>query len=170
MKIHIIGGPASGKTWLANHLSSQFKVSAFNLDDIFWDKNSDRYGIQTSPEKRDDELRKILAFPSWIIEGVYYSWLMHSFQSADLIVVLKVPTALRDFRILKRFVKRKSGIHKTKHESIANVLQLIMWNHRYHKNNLLPALEFISDYKEKTIFPETTHQVIEEIKKRNIFA
>ena len=38
MKIHIIGGPGSGKTWLADRLSAEFNVPAFDLDDIFWDR------------------------------------------------------------------------------------------------------------------------------------
>ena len=168
MKIHIIGGPASGKTWLAQIISNQFDIPTFDLDEIFWDRNADRYGIRTLPKKRDGELKNILIRNSWIIEGVYYSWLMNSFQAADLIMVLKTPTILRDVRIIRRFVKRKLGIIKTKKESIADLWRLIKWNHGYDNNNLRPALDFISDYKEKIIFPNTQNQVIQEIKKRNL--
>ncbi len=168
MKIHIKGGPASGKTWLAQFISSQFDIPTFDLDDIFWDRNADRYGIRTLPKKRDDELKNILSCDSWIIEGVYYSWLMNSFKAADLIIVLKTPTILRDLRIMRRFIKRKLGTLKTKKESIADFWRLLKWNHGYNENNLSPALDSISEYKEKTIFPKTQSQVVQEIKKRNL--
>jgi len=168
MKIHIIGGPASGKTWLAQFISSQFQVPTFDLDDIFWDRNADRYGIRSLPQKRDDELQNILSCDSWIIEGVYYSWLMNSFKAADLIIVLKTPTILRDLRIMRRFIKRKLGMLKTKKESIADFWRLLKWNHGYNENNLSSALDSISEYKEKIIYPKTQRQVVQEIKKRNL--
>lgn len=34
MKIHIIGGPGSGKTFLAEKLSSQFWIPHYDLDDL----------------------------------------------------------------------------------------------------------------------------------------
>lgn len=168
MKIHIIGGPASGKTWLAQFISNQFDIPTFDLDEIFWDRNADRYGIRTLPKKRDDELTNIISCDSWIIEGVYYSWLTNSFKAADLIIVLKTPTILRDIRILRRFMKRKLGILKTKKESIADFWRLLKWNHGYNENNLSPAMDFISEYNEKIIFPNTKDQAIQEIKKRNL--
>ena len=58
MKIHIIGGPASGKTWLAQFIASQFDIPAFDLDEIFWDRNADRYGIRTLPKKRSESLKR----------------------------------------------------------------------------------------------------------------
>jgi adenylate kinase family enzyme len=51
MKIHIIGGPGCGKTWLAQHLSTKFNVPTFDLDDIFWDRSANRYGIKASTKK-----------------------------------------------------------------------------------------------------------------------
>ena len=42
-KIHIIGPPASGKTYFVNKLSKKFDIKHFDLDDIFWDKTVNRY-------------------------------------------------------------------------------------------------------------------------------
>jgi len=168
MKIHIIGGPGSGKTWLAGHLSAEFNFPAFDLDDIFWDRKADRYGIRNSPEIRDAELRAIISREPWIIEGVYYARLMESFAKTDLIIVLETPVLLRDMRILRRFIKRKMGVARTKKESLRDLWQLIIWNHGYDNNNLRPALDFISDFKEKIVIYKTYDQIVDESKKRGI--
>ncbi|MFH0701512.1 MAG: hypothetical protein V2A62_03685 [Candidatus Woesearchaeota archaeon] len=49
-KIHIIGGPGSGKSYAAKRLSQLLKIPHFDLDELHWDKNANRYGIKT-PEK-----------------------------------------------------------------------------------------------------------------------
>ena len=168
MKLHIIGGPGSGKTWLADRLSAEFNVPAFDLDDIFWDRNANRYGIRNSPEKRHAELRAILRHKSWIVEGVYYAWLMESFHDADLIVILETFALLRDIRIIRRFIKRKLGVVKTKKETLHDFWQLISWNHGYDKNNLKPAWDFISGFKDKIVIYETYDQIVDELKSNSV--
>ena len=49
---------------------------------------------------------------SWIIEGVYYSWVQQSFEDADKIYVLDMPRYLYISRIVIRSIKRKLGIQK----------------------------------------------------------
>ncbi len=41
VKIHILGGPGSGKTTLAQNLAAKFHVPHYDLDQIGW-KNGDR--------------------------------------------------------------------------------------------------------------------------------
>lgn len=43
MKIHIIGGSGSGKTYLANRLSQEYKVEHYDLEDLQWDNKADSY-------------------------------------------------------------------------------------------------------------------------------
>lgn len=50
MKIHIIGGSGTGKTYLAKKLSEKFNIPHFDLDDLFWDNSSDRYGVKMPVE------------------------------------------------------------------------------------------------------------------------
>lgn len=168
LKIHIIGGPGSGKTWIAHQLSGVYSVPTFDLDDIFWDKNAHHYGVKAPPKKRNSELKKILSNRSWIVEGVYYSWLKDSFHLADLIIILKTSIWLRDARILRRFVKRKLGMITTKKESLNDLQRLIKWNHGYDNNNLKTALAFVSEYQDKIIFPRNQNQIIREINLRKL--
>jgi hypothetical protein len=119
-------------------------------------------------KNRDSELLTILKGDSWIIEGVYYSWLMKSFKVSDLIVVLQTSMLLRDLNIIRRFIIRELGILRSKEESLRDFWRLIKWNHDYDKNNLRPALDFISDFKEKTVVYETYDQILQQIRIRDI--
>ena len=53
MKIHIIGCSGTGKSYLAKRLSEKYNIPHFDLDDIFWDNSSDRYGVKMPDEKRN---------------------------------------------------------------------------------------------------------------------
>ena len=168
MKIHILGGPGSGKTFIALHISEKYGVPRFDLDDLFWDRDANRYGVRSEPEKRDAELRSIVNRESWIIEGVYFAWLRRSFERADIIVVLTPSVWLRDWRVLRRFIKRKLGMVPAKKESLLDFYRLIEWNHGYDRDNLKRTLDFIKGFESKIVYCGTFDQVIDEIEKRKL--
>ena len=70
MKIHIIGGPGSGKSFLADRLSRQLGIPHYDLDDLQWD-NAAGYGTKPDPPERDALLSQILQKEAWVIEGDY---------------------------------------------------------------------------------------------------
>lgn len=151
-KIHIIGGPGSGKTYLSDVIAKNFNIDRYDLDDIFWDNAVDAYGIKADEKKRDKDLLKILAGDSWVIEGVYYGWLYRSFQKADIIFVLKTNVFLRDWRIIKRFLMRKTGRqYAGKKETLGQLVNLIKWNHSYDANQLKEAEKMIKVFNYKTV-------------------
>ena len=94
MKIHIIGCSGSGKTYLANKLSKKYNIPRFDLDEIYWDNSQNDYGIKRTEEMRDYLFSEVLENNSWIVEGVYYSWVERGFREADLIYVLDMPDYL----------------------------------------------------------------------------
>ena len=65
-KIHIIGGPGSGKSYMAKLISNQINIKNYNLDDIFWDNSSNTFGIKSDTKIRDINLQNILSNSSWI--------------------------------------------------------------------------------------------------------
>ncbi|MBZ9632933.1 DNA topology modulation protein FlaR [Clostridium sp. FP1] len=137
-KIHIIGGPGSGKTYISQKISKNLHIERYDLDELFWDK-SNSYDTKSDINKRNENLRMILSKESWIIEGVYYSWLQDSFIKSDIVFILKPKVLKRDWRIIKRFVKRKLGLLSSKRGSIKGLIDLIVWNHKYDKKNLIQA-------------------------------
>jgi adenylate kinase family enzyme len=148
-RIHIIGGPGSGKSYAARHLSSHLGIPAYDLDDLFWDRAAQRYGARTSEIDRDARLLAITKEDAWVIEGGYYRWLKPSFERSEIICVLSPNVYWRDWRIVKRWASRKVGIAPTKRESLADLYRLIQWNHKYDLDNLRRAMNFIREFENK---------------------
>ncbi len=151
MKIHIIGGPGSGKTYLANELSGNLGIPHFDLDELQWDNRSGDYGTKRDPDERDVLLEKILQRNDWIIEGVYYSWCGKCFEQADRIYLLSVPRHVYRYRIIRRFVRRKTGLEKGKKETLKSLTALLKWADKFQQKNLNEIREILTSYPEKVI-------------------
>jgi hypothetical protein len=135
---------------------------------LVWDNAAQSYGVRASDTERDAKLMSITAEDTWIIEGVYYHWLRPSFERTDIIFVLRPSVFLRDWRILKRFVKRKFGIMPTKKERVLDLYRLIEWNHKYDGDNLRQALDFIRDFEHKIVACRCADDVLSCVAKRII--
>lgn len=151
MKIHIIGGPGSGKTFLAEKLSKELGVPHYDLDDLQWDNQSDSYGEKRAPAERDRLLADILEHKDWIIEGVYYAWCQQCFADADKIYALSVPRYKYRYRIIGRFVRRKLGLEKGKKETLKSLSQLLKWADKYQQINLVEIRKLLAPYSDKVI-------------------
>ena len=151
MKIHIIGGPGSGKSFLAEKLSKELGISHFDLDDLQWDNKSASYGVKRSPDERDRLLNDVLSHNDWIIEGVYYAWCQQCFADADRIYVLNVPRYKYRYRIIRRFVRRKLGLEKGKKENLKSLRELLKWADKYQKVNLVEIRKLLIPYSDKVI-------------------
>jgi adenylate kinase family enzyme len=151
MKIHIIGGPGSGKTFLAEKLSKELGISHFDLDDLQWDNKSASYGVKRSPDERDRLLNNVLSHNDWIVEGVYYAWCQQCFADADRIYVLNVPRYKYRYRIIRRFVRRKLGLEKGKKENLKSLRELLKWADKYQKANLVEIRKLLIPYSDKVI-------------------
>lgn len=159
MKIHIIGCSGSGKTYLAKALSKKYNIPHFDLDDIQWDNESNGYGKKMPVEKRNCLLQQILANNSWIIEGVYYAWVLESFEKADIIYVLDIPKYIYKYRIIIRFLKRKLGIEKGKKETLKSLYNLLKWTDSFQNRNLKEIKEIFQKYENKVIWLSSVREI-----------
>ena len=112
-------------------LGSRSGLPVHNLDDIFWTNESGSYGEKTPEDERERRLNQLISHARWIVEGVYFNWVVPSFQRADLIIVLETPLIVRDYRIVRRFVSRGLGNKHVRKESLKNLTDLIRYNHKY---------------------------------------
>lgn len=151
MKIHIIGGPGSGKTFLAEKLSKELGIQHFDLDNIQWDNQSDSYGVKRASDERNELLADVLNHKDWIIEGVYYAWCQQCFAEADKIYVLSVPRYKYRSRIIRRFFRRKLGLEQGKKETLKSLYQLLKWADKYQQVNLVEIRKLLLPYSDKVI-------------------
>ena len=151
MKIHIIGGPGSGKSFLAEHLSQQYGIPHFDLDALQWNNESESYGVKRDPQERDDLLNQLLEKEDWIIEGVYYAWCGRCFEEVDTIYLLNIPRYKYRYRIIRRFIRRKLGLENGKKESLKSVSNLLRWADKYQRVNLTEIRKILEKYQGKVI-------------------
>ncbi|MCJ8317997.1 MAG: DNA topology modulation protein FlaR [Colwellia sp.] len=161
-KIHIIGAPGSGKTFCSIKLQELIKLKAHDLDQIFWQQNKNVY-LRSNEESRTEKLNQVLSQERWIIEGVYYKWLADAFCDADLIVFLNPPVLLRQWRIFKRFLKRKFILGQFRKESLASFIEMYWWNQKFDDDNMLRILDFTAKHKSKIIFCKNYNELLSKI-------
>jgi adenylate kinase family enzyme len=144
-RIHIIGGPGSGKSYVTAKLAQHFKIPVCDLDELFWDQAAQYYGIRADLKDRDRQLANFLNQDGWVIEGVYYQWLAPSFDAADVIVMMTPSIWIRHWRVVKRFILRRLGKIPAKRESVIDIWRLLRWSHTYDSHNLVQACKFVSE-------------------------
>ena len=87
-RIHIVGGPGSGKTALSIRLARERGVEPLRLDDIAFDPSS---GVAAPLAQRLSGVDSSLAEPSWVTEGIYLGWTDRLLAEADVIIWLDLP-------------------------------------------------------------------------------
>ena len=142
-KIHIIGGPGSGKTSAGVALSQCFHLPHLDLDEIFWDREAKTFGPKADPKVRDATLAEFITQRAWIVEGAYVGkWLLPSFTTADAVVALRPAVWVRDWRYSSRWLKRKLGLSplkQNKQETLKGLWELCQYNHQYDRTNVPEA-------------------------------
>lgn len=136
------------------------EVPYYELDNMIWDRSVENRRFPQ--EIRDAELHRIVSLESWIIEGVQFEWTSESFEEADLIYILNPSVYLRDYRIIRRFVRSRTGIERWNYkQSVKNLMKmLIEWNHGY---NLEEVLEITKPYSGKRFEVTSTKEVLRHV-------
>lgn len=160
MKIRIIGACGSGKSTVARRLSTAYGIPCYELDNLVWDRSET--GKKYPQEIRDASLCRILQAKDWIIEGVYTKWARESFRDADLIIILEPHVLIRDYRIIRRFIRSRTGIEPWNYtQSFSNLLKMIVqWNHGYQRKEIL---EITKAYSGKRHVAATYREVCRQV-------
>jgi len=110
-RIHITGGPGSGKTWLASRISERLAVPRFDQDGEALAALA-RHGaspLEPPPLEVLDELRSIArAFAegeAWVSEASSLTWTEPLLDGADVVVWLDTPARVALRRVFMRHVR-----------------------------------------------------------------
>lgn len=153
MKIYIVGPVSSGKSTLAKKLSETLSIPYQSLDEVVHipDKSNPWGNRKRQDEERDKLFQSVIQQPKWIIEDVGRPCFEDGLKEADTIVLLEVSTRIRNYRIIKRWIKQRLGIEKCIYNPGYKMLKsMFKWSKKYDtgKDNLK---ERIDTYQEKVI-------------------
>ncbi len=133
-RVHIIGGPGSGKTTLARQAAACLQAPYYELDKVGYE---DGAGAERPLELRLADVRQIAMQPAWITEGVFLGWTHELFEAADTVVWLDLPWRVVGWRIFKRHVMAElSGTNR--HSGWRKLYRFMQWSHLYYEQTVRP--------------------------------
>ena len=133
-RIHIVGGPGSGKTTLAHQLAEKLHAPAYDLDVVAFEHGA---GAKRPLDRRLADLRCILAQPRWITEGIYLWWTDGLMSAADNIIWLDPPWRVAAWRIVLRHVRAElAGTNR--HRGWLKLIRFVHWTRTYYARTDLP--------------------------------
>ncbi|MBY9080227.1 hypothetical protein KIH86_02555 [Paenibacillus sp. HN-1] len=159
MKIRIIGGCGSGKTYIAQLISAKLGIPHIQTDNLVWNRaNNTKYPV----EERDRLLAEVLRNEAWIIEGVHYKWGYNSFQEADYILIIRNHRLIQDWRTIKRFVKTRLGLEASNYTQRLNNLfvMLFIWNRNFRREDMKRILELTSVFRHKRYIIKSNREIM----------
>jgi adenylate kinase family enzyme len=134
MKIYIVGAVSSGKSTLAKKLSKVSGISYRSLDEVVHvpDSSSPCGNIKRQAEDRDKLFSSIIQEPDWIIEDVGRPCFEAGMKEADMIVLLEIPSAIRNCRIIKRWFRQRLGLEECLYTPCFEMLRsMLRWSKDY---------------------------------------
>lgn len=170
-RIHVIGGPGSGKTTLARHIGSYLGIENFELDQIAF---TGQDFAERPFSDRVADISTIANRGAWVTEGLFVHWTDELLENARIIVWLDNVSWQRGMvRIARRFVqsalheaKKRQGLQRfTRFQDYARhvkqFIQVIFTSRAYYTGNASPpngriesrssTAAYLEAYKEKVI-------------------
>lgn len=147
MRIRIVGGCGSGKTYISRQLAKHYGIPHIQTDNLVWDRSDD---TKFPVAARDKMLAEIVRQSSWIIEGVHHKWGTSSYAEADYIFVIRSPLYVQNLRTLKRFVKTRLGLEPCNYkQDLRNLLAMFEWNRNFERDHMQHILELTEEFRTK---------------------
>ncbi|HEX8036790.1 MAG TPA: hypothetical protein VF510_23230 [Ktedonobacterales bacterium] len=136
-RIHIIGGPGSGKSTLSRQIAQRLDAPVFELDHIAGAGPAPAFRMERSLSQRLDDVERIAALSTWITEGSFLWWTEALLRAADIIVWLDLPLSVAMRRIVTRHIREYLG-DIAQQSSLRQKLQVLRYPHLRHLAQFVP--------------------------------
>ena len=129
-RIHIVGGPGSGKTTIARDLGRRLDGPVHERDGVGYEEG---VGDRRPLEVRLADVNAIAVRHDWVTEGVFLGWTDELLRAADVILWLDVPWRVAAWRIVTRHVR--AGLAGTnRHPGTLRLLRFLRIARRYYRD------------------------------------
>lgn len=135
-RIHITGGPGSGKTRLANLLATRLGLELLELDGQALSHVALLDGAIDHPALIEARRAEAFAFATkeaWISEGSNIAVAQPLLERAEVVVVLYCPWHVASYRILTRHAKA-SIARNNRFPGLRRLYRFWRWSRRYYAN------------------------------------
>lgn len=127
-RIHIMGGPGSGKTTLAKQLASRLDIPYYEIDVVGWENG---HGALRPLEVRLHDIHAIAIQPSWVTDNFFTGWTDELLETADIIVFLDLPWHVTCWRIITRHL-RASLAGTNRHKGLLKLYRFLGSAKKYY--------------------------------------
>lgn len=135
-RVHIVGGPGSGKTTLAYQLAGILCAPCIELDSVGYEGGA---GADRPMAVRVADIQNIAAQPAWVTEGIFLGWTEALFQTADAILWLDLPWRVAGWRIFTRHVRAELR-GNNKHRGWLKLFSFMRWCQGYYQSSAMHAV------------------------------
>lgn len=136
-RVHIIGGPGSGKSTLGRLIAERLDAPAFDLDLLAAAGPAPEFRMERSLSQRLANIEQVVALPAWVTEGAFLWWTESLLRAADIIVWLDVPSHVAIQRVLARHIREYLG-DIAQQVSIREKLRVARYPHLRHLAVFVP--------------------------------
>ena len=136
MRVHITGGPGTGKTTLARALAADLGVEPLELDMQALRPLPMRVGgidFETVAAMRMEHCARVAAGDRWVSDGSNVLVAQPLLERADVVIVLYSPWRVASYRILLRHFKANLR-GNNRFPGIGNLYRFWRWSARYYAN------------------------------------
>ena len=144
-RIHITGGPGSGKSWLARQLARTMGVDLIDIDGRGLDIKpldviiTEPHEFEALIAARDADLDEATRAGAWVCDGSFVGVSQVALQRTDLIVWVDVSWRIASYRIVARHVKLELQ-RRNRFPGWKRLYQFWRWSGRFYRDTNPPGL------------------------------